>query len=194
MGKQTAAEKLEVTVATYRWGFAIAGIVALVLGILVLAWPHEMVNFASLIIALYAIGAGIVYVYMGIRASDASQLSRTTRIIAGVAFVVVGIIMLTSLGATSNVLVNLMGIMLGILWVVEGATALMLLRQSGSSSTGVLIYSIVAIAIGVILMLTPVWGAGMLRWLVGFGLAGLGVAQIIRAMSVTKQVTVEIED
>lgn len=193
MAKKTTAEKLQVTVVTYRWGFVIAGIVGLVLGIMILAWPKEIMWIATLALAIYAIGAGLIYTIMGIRAVDDRRAGRVSKIAAGVAFMVVGVIMVSFLGASSAVLVNMLGIMLGVLWVVEGVTALMLVRGSVSSSMATIIYAVVAVIIGVLLLLTPVWGPGMLKWMVGFGLAGLGVAQIVRAMSVPKEIKLEVE-
>lgn len=193
MAKRTTAEKLQVTVVTYRWGFVIAGIVGLVLGIMILAWPKEIMWIATLALAIYAIGAGLIYTIMGIRAVDDRKTGRASKIAAGVAFMVVGVIMVSFLGASSAVLVNVLGIMLGVLWIVEGVTALMLLRGAVSSSMATIIYAVVAVIIGVLLLLTPVWGAGTLKWMVGLGLAGLGVAQIVRAMSIPKEIQLEVE-
>ncbi len=193
MAKNTTAEKLQVTVVNYRWGFVIAGIVALVLGIMVLAWPKEVMWIATLGVALYAISAGLFYTITGIRAKDDKQWRRISRIAAGVAFMAVGVVMASFLGASSAVLVNVLGIMLGVLWIVEGVTALMLLKGGTSTSTLTIIYAVVAVAVGVVLLLTPVWGPGVLQWMVGFGLAGLGIAQIVRAVATPKEVSVALE-
>lgn len=193
MAKRTASEKLQVTVVNYRWGFVIGGIVALVLGIMVLAWPKEVMWIATLGVALYAIAAGLFYTITGIRAEGDKKSRRISRIVAGVAFMTVGVVMAAFLGTSGAVLVNVLGIMLGVLWIVEGTTALMLLKGGTSTSTVTIIYAVVAVAIGVVLLLTPVWGPSVVQWMVGFGLAGLGIAQIVRAASTPKEVGVELE-
>mgnify|MGYP003585015264 FL=1 len=191
--KTSASEKLRVTITTYRWGFGIAGLVAIAMGIFVLVWPNEMVKIAALLVGIYAVLSGLIYIFTAIRAKELKSLARITRVIAGIAFITAGIVMLSFLRASAVVLANVLGVILGILWMVEGVSALMLLRgrvEQNALATG---YAIVALVIGVLLLLTPVWGTAFLRWMIGFGLVLLGIAQVYRAAMASREIKVNIE-
>ena len=191
--KTSASEKLRVTITTYRWGFGIAGLVAIAMGIFVLVWPNEMVKIAALMVGIYAVLSGLIYIFTAIRAKEIKSLARITRVIAGIAFITAGIVMLSFLSASAVVLANVLGVILGILWMVEGVSALMLLRgrvEQNALATG---YAIVALVIGVLLLLTPVWGTVFLRWMIGFGLVLLGIAQVYRAAMASREIKVNIK-
>ncbi len=191
--KTSASEKLRVTITTYRWGFGIAGLVAIAMGIFVLVWPNEMVKIAALMVGIYAVLSGLIYIFTAIRAKEIKSLARITRVIAGIAFITAGIVMLSFLSASAVVLANVLGVILGILWMVEGVSALMLLRgrvEQNALATG---YAIVALVIGVLLLLTPVWGTVFLRWMIGFGLVLLGIAQVYRAAMASREIKVNVE-
>ena len=191
--KTSASEKLRVTITTYRWGFGIAGLVAIAMGIFVLVWPNEMVKIAALLVGIYAGLSGLIYIFTAIRAKELKSLARITRVVAGIAFITAGIVMLSFLSASAGVLANVLGVILGILWMVEGVSALMLLRGRVDQNALATAYAIVALVIGVLLLLTPVWGTAFLRWMIGFGLVLLGIAQVYRAAMAARDIKVNIE-
>ena len=191
--KTSASEKLRVTITTYRWGFGIAGLVAIAMGIFVLVWPNEMVKIAALLVGIYAVLSGLIYIFTAIRAKELKSLARITRVIAGIAFITAGIVMLSFLSASAVVLANVLGVILGILWMVEGVSALMLLRGRVEQNALATAYAIVALVIGVLLLLTPVWGTAFLRWMIGFGLVLLGIAQVYRAAMASREIKVNVE-
>ena len=191
--KTSASEKLRVTITTYRWGFGIAGLVAIAMGIFVLVWPNEMVKIAALLVGIYAVLSGLIYIFTAIRAKELKSLARITRVVAGIAFITAGIVMLSFLSASAVVLANVLGVILGILWMVEGVSALMLLRGRVDQNALATAYAIVALVIGVLLLLTPVWGTAFLRWMIGFGLVLLGIAQVYRAAMAARDIKVNIE-
>ena len=191
--KTSASEKLRVTITTYRWGFGIAGLVAIAMGIFVLVWPNEMVKIAALLVGIYAVLSGLIYIFTAIRAKELKSLARITRVVAGIAFITAGIVMLSFLSASAVVLANVLGVILGILWMVEGVSALMLLRGRVEQNALATAYAIVALVIGVLLLLTPVWGTAFLRWMIGFGLVLLGIAQVYRAAMASREIKVNVE-
>ena len=191
--KTSASEKLRVTITTYRWGFGIAGLVAIAMGIFVLVWPNEMVKIAALLVGIYAGLSGLIYIFTAIRAKELKSLARITRVVAGIAFITAGIVMLSFLSASAGVLANVLGVILGILWMVEGVSALMLLRGRVDQNALATAYAIVALVIGVLLLLTPVWGTAFLRWMIGFGLVLLGIAQVYRAAMASREIKVNVE-
>ncbi len=191
--QQSRSEQLRLTISTYRTGFYIAAAASLVAGLLILMFPATVEKFAMVLLAIYALVSGVIYLAMGFIAKDAPASSRTTRILAGVIFLLAGILAFSFMGAATAVLTNIVGIAVGVMWIAEGAMTIMMLRGK-EASTGIIVYAVVAIAAGVLLLLTPVWGNAVLRWLLGFSLVGLGISQAIRAYTTSASLTVDMEE
>lgn len=71
-------------------------------------------------------------------------------------------------------------VMIGVLWIVEGFTALFTLGDTGSTAMTIL-FAIISVLAGFALLSTPVWGAGFLWWLFAVSLLVLGVLNVVRA-------------
>lgn len=194
MSKEASvSERIQLTITTYRWGFAITGLVAVVLGIFVLVWPHEVIWIAALLVGIYAVASGLFYVVASVRATATKFIIRVARTVAGIAFITAGIVMLSFLGTSAAVLANVLSIVLGALWIAEGVSSFILLKGRLEQRPVATAYAVIAIAIGVVLLLTPLWGAGALRWFVGIALVVLGGAQVYRAAMASRAMKVELE-
>lgn len=169
-----------------RTAFGIGGVVALIVGILILVWPLKTAAVGTAIIAIYAIASGLVYAGIGIFSKTLSGWARVGHIVLGVLFVVAGIVALTNLGDTTVFLAIFVGVFIGITWIVEGVVALTTLSSAGSKGWTVF-YAIVSLIAGVLLLFSPLYVA--LLWLfVGISLVVLGIVQIVRAFTFGKGV------
>ncbi|MEV7692120.1 DUF308 domain-containing protein [Microbacterium sp. NPDC089189] len=169
-----------------RTAFGIGGVVALIVGILILVWPLKTAAVGTAIIAIYAIASGLVYAGIGIFSKTLSGWARVGHIVLGVLFVVAGIVALTNLGDTTVFLAIFVGVFIGITWIVEGVVALTTLGAAGSKGWTVF-YAIVSLIAGVLLLFSPLYVA--LLWLfVGVSLVVLGIVQIVRAFTFGKGV------
>ena len=74
------------------------------------------------------------------------------------------------------------GILVGIMWIVEGVVALTTIGLSGSKGWSVF-FAILSIVAGIVLLFSPLWGAIVLWWLLGISLVVLGIIQMIRAFT-----------
>lgn len=188
-----SAEKIQLTVSTYKWGFVAAGAVGAIIGLLILLWPGVMGNIFSVLIAIYALVAGIIFVAIGIRGVEAPIFMRVARGFVGLALIIGGVLMLVFLGTATAVMVDVVGIALGIMWIFEGIMIIIAMR--GKETNGwTIAYLVVAIAAGVLMLLTPVWGGWPLQWLFGLSLLGLGIAQVVRGLTAAPAVVVQVED
>jgi uncharacterized membrane protein HdeD (DUF308 family) len=165
-----------------RTALGIGGVVALVVGILILVWPARTAAVVTAIIAIYAIVGGLVYAGLGIFAKTMGGWARVGHIILGVLFIIAGIIALMELGQTTAWLALFLGILVGIMWIVEGIVSLSTLGNARSKGWTVF-FAILSIIAGIILLFSPVWGAAVLWWLLGISLVVLGIIQIIRAFT-----------
>lgn len=165
--------------SVFRSLSVIAGVVALVMGIIVLAWPSKSFSIVAAIIAIYAIIAGAVYVGMGFASQNKTGWGKAGNVILGILYIIAGIIMFSNLQAASAVVSTVIGLTIGFVWIFEGVIALTNVGQSTSKGWTVF-YGIVSIIAGVFLVFTP-FMAGFALWvLLGIVLIVLGVTQIIR--------------
>ena len=85
-----------------RTALGLGGVIALIVGILILVWPGRTAMVVAAIIAVYAIVGGLVYAGLGIFSKTMGGWARIGHIVLGILFVVAGIIALTNLGATTE--------------------------------------------------------------------------------------------
>jgi uncharacterized membrane protein HdeD (DUF308 family) len=169
-----------------RTSLGIAGVLALIVGILILVWPAKTATVVTAIIAVYAVAAGLVYAGIGIFVGGKGGWSRVGHIVLGLVFVVAGVVAFSNLAQTKAWLAVFLGIVVGIMWIVEGIVALSSLRDSSSKVWSVF-FAIISIAAGILLLFAPVWGAVVLWWLLGISLVVLGIINVVRAFSFGKQ-------
>ncbi|GAA3624543.1 HdeD family acid-resistance protein [Microbacterium awajiense] len=183
MTTESAAEKSAVN--GIRTALGVGGVLAVIVGILVLVWPGKTAMVVTAIIAIYAIAAGLVYAGLGIFSKSKGGWARVGHIVLGVLFVIAGIIAFLNLGAATAWLALFLGILVGIMWIIEGIVSLSTLGDA-SSKGWTIFFAIVSIIAGVVLLFSPLWGAVVLWWLIGIALIVLGIINIVRAFTFGK--------
>jgi uncharacterized membrane protein HdeD (DUF308 family) len=160
----------------------ISGVIALIVGILILVWPGKTAMVVTAIVAIYAIAGGLVYLGLGIFSKSMGGWARVGHIVLGLVFIVAGIIAFMNLAQTAVWLAVFLGILVGVMWIVEGVVALTTI--GGARSKGwTVFFAVLSIIAGIILLFSPLWGAIVLWWLLGISLVVLGILQIIRAFT-----------
>jgi len=101
-------------------------------------------------------------------------------------FIIAGILAFTNLVLTTAWLAVFLGVMVGIMWIIEGIVALTTLGDSSSKGFSIF-FAIISIIAGGVLCFSPLLGAVALWWLLGIALVVLGILQIIRAFSFGKK-------
>lgn len=165
-----------------RTALGIGGVISIIVGILILAWPGRTAMIVTAIIAIYAIAAGLIYAGLGVFSRGTGGWARVGHIALGVLFVVAGIIAFVYLGETTAFLAVFLGVLVGIMWVIEGVVALSTLGDSASKAWSVF-FAIISVIAGVVLLFSPLMGAAVLWWLLGISLLVLGVFQAVRAFT-----------
>lgn len=169
-------------VRSLRTSFIVGGILTLILGLLILIWPGRTAQVLTGIIAAYAIIAGIVYAALGILSRTKRGWARVGHVALGLFFVIVGIVAFANLAAFTVSFAVFLGVLVGIMWIVEGAVSLSVVSES-SSRGWTIAFAILSIIAGVMLLFTPMWGVFVLWWLLGISAVALGIVNIIRGLS-----------
>lgn len=165
-----------------RLAILIGGIVAIGFGIAILVWPAITAVAVTGVIAVYAIIAGIVYGAIGLLSKTHGTGSRVGHVLLGLLFIVAGVYAFSSLQESAVFLGIFVSVMVGVMWIIEGFTALFTLGEPGTNAVTIL-FAIISVLAGFALLSGPVWGAGLLWWLLGISLIILGALNVIRAMS-----------
>ncbi|MEZ3160178.1 DUF308 domain-containing protein [Microbacterium sp. BWT-B31] len=178
----TASEAEKSAVNGIRTAIGIGGTLALIAGILVLVWPDKAAAVLTVILAIYAIAAGLVYAGLGIFTRHKGGWARVGHILLGLVFILAGVIALFNLTVTTAWLAVIVAIFVGIAWIVEGVVSLSTLGQSASKGWTVF-FAIVSLIAGIWLVFTPLLGALALWWILGIALVAIGIVNIVRAFT-----------
>ncbi len=165
---------------TVRAAIGASGVVSLLVGLLILVWPVKTAVVVAGIIAVYALIAGLVNLAIGIFSRSLGGWARVGYLVLGAVFLVAAVVSFANLGAAAAGLAVLIGVLVGISWIIEGVVGLAMLGDS-ASKVWTIIYALVSVVGGIVLLTSPLWGAALLWVLMGVTLLALGVVQIIRA-------------
>lgn len=169
-----------------RTVMGVGGLVALVIGVLILINPVEsgavMMGFVAIMFAIYMVVAGLVFLGSMIFSKTMGGWRRVGNAVLGLLYLIAGIIIFGNLGATAAVITAVLSIFIGVLWIFEGIMSFAAASES-KSKTWSIIYGIVSIIAGIVLIVTPLVAAVTLWILVGASLAVMGVVQIVRAFT-----------
>ena len=177
----TASEAEKSAVNGIRTALGIGGVLAIIVGILILAWPGKTAAVVTIIIAIYAIAAGLVYAGLGIFSKTKGGWARVGHILLGILFIIAGVVALFNIAQTTAWLMVFLGILIGIMWIIEGIVALSTLGDAASKGWSIF-FAILSIVAGVILLFSPFYIA-FLWWLLGITLIVLGIVNIVRAFT-----------
>ncbi|HEU4464909.1 MAG TPA: DUF308 domain-containing protein [Agromyces sp.] len=177
-----SAELTKSAVNTIRVALGVTGVLALIAGIFITFWPKNSAIVLTVMLGIYFLIAGLAYVGLGLFSRGISGGARALDIILGVLFVIGGILMLVNPSESAVVIGIFLGVIIGILWIVEGAVAL---AQAGSSSSRgwSIFFGLLSIIAGIVVLFSPFWGAAILFWVTGIALIVLGIVQIVRAFT-----------
>jgi uncharacterized membrane protein HdeD (DUF308 family) len=175
-------------VGAVRVLIGLGGVVAVIVGVLILVWPGRTAAVVAGVIAAYALVAGIVWAAIAVFGAGRGGWWRLGHLLLGAVFVVAAVLAFANLRATTAFLATFLGITVGAVWVVQGAGTIALSRYAPSRSWAIIsgIFSIVA---GVLLLFSPILGTVVLWWLLGIALVVIGVVQIIQAFVIGRALT-----
>ena len=176
------------TVNTVRVALGLSGVVALLIGILIVFWPNKAAAAITVLLAIYLLIAGLAYVGIGIFAKGISGGARAIDIILGVLFVVGAIVAFANIATAAATLAILIGLLVGIAWIIEGVVTLVQVGDAPSRAWAIF-FAIISIIAGITLLFSPLWGAVLLFVLAGIALIVLGIVQIVRAFTFGRGVT-----
>ena len=151
------------------------GVVTLILGIIVAFKPGGSLNVVAVLLGVLALISGI---FQLVRVFDRAEPHRVWLGISGFVFVVVGVVLIRHLHLT----VALIGLLVGITWIVQGVAAL-IAAFSGAREGAVWwgIFGAISLIAGIVVTANPSTSITVLAALLGIWFIVMGVFEIIGA-------------
>jgi uncharacterized membrane protein HdeD (DUF308 family) len=150
------------------------GVVTLILGLIVTFHPTTSLNVLAVLLGILMILSGLFHL---IRVFDPRERHRVWLGIAGLLFIVIGVILIRHLHLTRSII----GLVIGLTWIVQGLTALI-----GGISGGVregrawwIIFGVVSLIAGIVVVSAPASSLDVLATLLGIWFVVMGIFEII---------------
>jgi len=170
------------TAAAWQATLAV-GVLTLILGIVVSFKPSGSLNVIAVLVGIVAIISGI---FLLVRVFDREERHRIWLGVAGLLYVVVGVVLIRHLSLT----VALFGLLVGIAWIVQGIAAL-IGAFSGSREGAVWwgVFGAISIIGGIVVVAAPTTSITVLTVLVGIWFIIMGIFEIVAAFIVRHAVS-----
>ncbi|MFF9565668.1 HdeD family acid-resistance protein [Leifsonia sp. NPDC014704] len=165
-----------------RAAIGVSGLLALVLGIVLLVQPIKTLAALAVILGIYFVIAGAIRLGMGVFSKGISAGIRALNVILGVLLVVAGIVIFRNSVAAAATLVIFAVAFIAVGWIIEGVIAI---TESVRTTTPAwpVAYGILSILAGIIMLFLPASSAVVLVVFAGIALIVLGAFGIVRAFT-----------
>ncbi len=161
----------------------ISGLLAIVLGVLVLVWPGKTVLVAAIVFGAYLLVSGITQVLFAFTL-HVSAGGRVLLFISGAASIVLAVLCFRSLQDS----ILLLAIWIGIGFIFRGvATAVSAISDPTLPGRfWEIFFGVVSLIAGLVMLATPFESLGVLALVVGIWLIVLGVFEVVTAFGIRK--------
>jgi uncharacterized membrane protein HdeD (DUF308 family) len=162
----------------------ILGTVTLILGLIVSFHPSGSLNVIAVLLGVLAIISGIFNL---IRIFGHGESHRVLLGITGLLFIVIGVVLIRHLQLT----LVLIGLYVGIAWIVQGVTALIasFAAGTGEGSGWWAVFGAVSLIAGIAVTAAPVSSITVLAVLLGVWFVVLGVAEVFGGLMLRRAAT-----
>lgn len=163
-----------------RRGLGFNGIVSVIIGLLILFWPSRTAAIVASIVGVALIIMGVVYIGSNFirKREDRSKIWCVGHFILGFMYLFAGIFVFADLNAAAESLFILVGIFVGVLWIIDGIVNLTALSQF-YNKIWAMILSLISVIAGATLLFSPLWGAVTLWMILGIEFLVVGIIKII---------------
>jgi uncharacterized membrane protein HdeD (DUF308 family) len=155
------------------------GLITLILGLIVSFHPSTSLNVIAVLIGLLLIASGIFHV---VRVFGIGESHRMWLGISGLLLIVIGVVLIRHLHLT----VALMGLVIGISWIVQGLSAIAagFGAPSGEGRGWWIAFGFISLIAGIVVAAVPATSVTALAVLVGIWFIVLGLLEIVAAFTI----------
>jgi uncharacterized membrane protein HdeD (DUF308 family) len=159
------------------------GVATVILGLIVAFHPSGSLNVIAVLLGILMIISGIFNL---IRVFDAAEQHRVWLGIAGLLYVVIGVVLIRHL----NLTVAVIGLIVGLTWIVSGLSALFGGVVGSREGRGWWIFfGIVSLIAGIVVVSDPISSVTVLAVLLGIWFIVMGLFEVIAAFIIRRAVS-----
>jgi uncharacterized membrane protein HdeD (DUF308 family) len=159
----------------------IIGVVTLILGLIVSFHPGGSLNVLAVLLGILAICSGIFHLA---RIFGRGEAHRVWSGIVGLVFIVVGVLLIRHLHVT----IALVGLYVGLVWIVQGVTSL-IVSFAGGAREGRgwwIFFGAISVIAGIVVVSTPVTSLTVLALLLGIWFIVMGITEVIGGLMIRR--------
>jgi uncharacterized membrane protein HdeD (DUF308 family) len=156
----------------------VLGLITLILGVIITARPAQSLSVIAVLLGVTAIVSGIYHV---VRAFDGRENERVWRGISGVLFIIVGLVLIRHLHLT----VALIGLLIGLTWIIQGISALMESASGGLTGGGrgwLVFFGVISLIAGIVVISSPIVSVEALTIFMGVWFIVMGLIEMLGAL------------
>ena len=155
----------------------ILGVLTLILGLVVSFHPTGSLNVLAVLLGILMILSGLFHL---IRVFDREETHRVWLGIAGLMFVVVGVVLIRHLHLTRA----LIGLVIGITWIVQGLAALIggIASDAREGRAWWIAFGVISLIAGIVVAATPASSLTFLAVLLGIWFVIMGIFEIVAGL------------
>ncbi len=165
-------------ITAIRFGLVFRGILAVLLGSLILAWPQSTLGVVGILFGFYFVIVGLVRVVTGFFLRTVGAGARIVNVLLGVTLLIAGIIAIKN--PIESVIV--LGIVVGVAWIVEGIAAISESTRGASKWFG-LLFGVISVIAGITVLFLPLTAIGVLVLVGGVFLVIAGAMQFVAGVT-----------
>jgi len=157
----------------------VLGVITVTLGLIVTFYPSATVNAISVLFGLLLIASGLFHL---IRVFGGNEAHRVWMGISGLLLIAIGVVMLRHLHLT----VALIGLIIGISWIVQGVIALIVSFSGGAREGGGwwIFFGIFSLVGGIVITAVPTESVKVLAVLIGIWFIFQGLFEIVGGLRI----------
>jgi uncharacterized membrane protein HdeD (DUF308 family) len=157
-----------------------AGVLSVLIGLLVLAWPGATIRIIAWLFAIQLLVAGVLQLVSAFSA-ERGPGGRVLFALLGALSILVGLLCLREPLQTALVL----GLLIGAMWVVQGVAGMVhaIANESGAARGWAITSGVLSVLGGAVVLVYPGTSLVVLTWLFGIVLVAVGVVLVAQGLS-----------
>ena len=171
--------------STWRQMSLVGGIVAILLGVVLLVWPDRTLLVLAALLGIWLVILGIVRLADAVTGRELGGSGRWFSVLAGVIYLLAGIVVLSNLHGS----LKFLALLIGLAWIFSGASEIIagFTRVRGAGAKiGTIILGLINVALGVVVLFWPGITLIVLVWITAIWLIFIGLVQLYIAWQAGK--------